>query len=309
MAMQDLNDLFYFAKVVECGGFMAAGRKLGLPKSRLSRRVAELEARLGVRLLQRTTRKLALTEVGANYYEHCRAMLAEAEAAEEAILRATAEPRGLVRVTCPEQIAKSLLGPILPRFLTANPQVRVWLDATGRRVDLIEEGVDVALRVRPMIEESASLVARKLGVGRLFLVASPGLLAEHGVPKTPAELARYPLLTMSRPDGRGLVALLDSEGHEYSVWVDTPRLMTDDLVVLAQAAVAGQGVAALPVLVCQEALAEGRLVQLLPEYQMPGGILHVVFPSRRHLVPAVRSFIDFLVAELVDMNNPAYDRP
>jgi DNA-binding transcriptional LysR family regulator len=307
--MQDLNDLFYFAKVVECGGFMAAGRKLGLPKSRLSRRVAELEARLGVRLLQRTTRKLALTEVGANYYEHCRAMLAEAEAAEEAILRATAEPRGLVRVTCPEQIAKSLLGPILPRFLAANPQVRVWLDATGRRVDLIEEGVDVALRVRPVIEESASLVARRLGVGRLFLVASPTLLAGHGVPKTPAELARYPLLTMSRPDGRGLVALLDSEGHEYSVWVDAPRLMTDDLVVLAQAAVAGLGVAALPVLVCQEALEEGRLVQLLPEYQIPGGILHVVFPSRRHLVPAVRSFIDFLVADLVGVDNPAYDRP
>jgi DNA-binding transcriptional LysR family regulator len=307
--MQDLNDLFYFAKVVECGGFMAAGRKLGLPKSRLSRRVAELEARLGVRLLQRTTRKLALTEVGANYYEHCRAMLAEAEAAEEAILRATAEPRGLVRVTCPEQIAKSLLGPILPRFLAANPQVRVWLDATGRRVDLIEEGVDVALRVRPVIEESASLVARRLGVGRLFLVASHSLLAGHGVPKIPAELARYPLLTMSRPDGRGLVALLDSEGHEYSVWVDAPRLMTDDLVVLAQAAVAGLGVAALPVLVCQEALEEGRLVQLLPEYQIPGGILHVVFPSRRHLVPAVRSFIDFLVADLVGVDNPAYDRP
>jgi len=164
--MQDLNDLFYFAKVVECGGFMAAGRKFGLPKSRLSRRVAELESRLGVRLLQRTTRKLALTEVGASYYEHCRAVLAEAEAAEETILRATAEPRGLVRVSCPEMVAKSLLGPALPRFLAANPQVRIWLDTTGRRVDLIEEGIDVALRVRSVIEESASLVARSLGVGR-----------------------------------------------------------------------------------------------------------------------------------------------
>lgn len=306
--MQDLNDLFYFAKVVECGGFMAAGRKLGVPKSRLSRRVAELEARLGVRLLQRTTRKLALTEVGGNYYEHCRAMLAEAEAAEEAILRATAEPRGLVRVSCPEMIAKSLIGPILPRFLAEHPQVRIVLDATGRRVDLIEEGIDVALRVRLVIEESASLVARRLGMARGYLVASPALLAEHGVPKTPADLPRYPLLTMSRPDGRGLVPLLDGEGHEYSVWVDAPRLMTDDLVVLTQAAVAGMGVVALPVLVCQEELADGRLVPILPDYQIPGGILHMVFPTRRHLVPAVRAFIDFLVEEAVPVGNPAYDR-
>jgi DNA-binding transcriptional LysR family regulator len=296
--VQDLNDLFYFAKVVQCGGFMAAGRKLGIPKSRLSRRVAELEARLGVRLLQRTTRKLALTEVGANYYEHCRAMLSEAEAAEEAILRATAEPRGLVRVSCPELLAKTLLGPVLPRFLEAHPKVRVWLEATGRRVDLIEEGFDVALRVRTMIEESASLVARPLGQANASLVASPELIDRLGMPAKPADLARYPLLTMTRPDGRGLISMLDEVGHEYSIWVDEPRLVTDDLVVLSQAAVAGIGVAALPQLVCQDALMDGRLLTLFPHFRMPGGILHAVFPSRRHLVPAVRAFIDFLVEEL-----------
>jgi len=114
---------------------------------------------------------------------------------------------------------------------------------------------------------------------------------------------------MSRPDGRGLVALLDSEGHEFSIWVDAPRLMTDDLVVLTQAAVAGQGVAALPVMVCQDALSGGRLKQILPEYQIPGGILHAVFPSRRHLVPAVRAFIDFLVGELVRDGDLAFVRP
>lgn len=296
--MQDLNDLYYFSKVVECGGFMAAGRKLGIPKSRLSRRVAELEARLGVRLLQRTTRHLALTEVGASFYERCRAMLSEAEAAEEAILRATAEPRGLVRVSCPELLAKIMLAPALPRFLAAHPKVRVWLEATGRRVDLIEEGIDVALRVRPTIEESASLVARPLGRDHLTLVASPALIEQLGEPSSPADLARYPLLTMSRPDGRGLISLLDEVGHVYSVWIDEPRLITDDLIVLQRAALDGMGVANLPMMVCREQLAAGQLVSLFPQYQIPGGILHAVFPSRRHLVPAVRAFIDFLVEEI-----------
>ncbi|MDC7692429.1 LysR family transcriptional regulator [Vogesella indigofera] len=294
--MHDLNDLYFFAKVVEHGGFMAAARQIGVPKSRLSRRVAELEARLGVQLLQRTTRRLALTEVGQAYFRHCQAMLAEAEAAQEAIARATDVPRGLVRVSCPDLLAQSLLAPLLPEFMAQYPEVRILLEVTGRRVDLINDGIDVALRVRLRLDDSASIVARPLGQSSSFLVASPALLAERGLPQRPSDLTSWPALVMSRPDGRGEWTMHDEVGQLYTVQLASPRLMTDNLVVLAQAAIDGCGVAALPVLVCQQALADGRLRRLLPNFSMPGGILHLAFTGRRHLVPAVRVFVDFLVA-------------
>ncbi|WP_287881903.1 LysR substrate-binding domain-containing protein [Aquitalea sp.] len=307
--MQDLNDLLYFAKVVEFGGFMAASRMLGIPKSRLSRRVAELEERLGVRLLQRTTRRLALTEVGSSYYQHCQAMLAEAEAADDAISRITAEPRGLVRVSCPELLAKTLLAPVLPRFMQRYPQVRVALEATSRRVDLIEDNIDVALRVRNSIDNSANLVVRQLAVSQVILVASPAFMQQHPMPQSPAELAGLPALTMSRPDGRGQWQLLDQAGHTYSLQIDNPRLMTDDLLVLLESAIAGLGVAALPVMVCDEALQQGRLVRLLPAFDSPWGILHAAFTTRRGLSPAIRSFIDFLVTDLIPPGHPSYLPP
>lgn len=300
--MHDLNDLYFFAKVVEHGGFMAAARQIGVPKSRLSRRVAELEARLGVRLLQRTTRRLALTEVGQAYFGHCQAMLAEAEAAQEAIARATDVPRGLVRVSCPDLLAQSLLAPLLPEFMAQYPEVRILLEVTGRRVDLINDGIDVALRVRTRLEDSSSIVARPLGQSPLFLVASPVLLAERGLPQHPSELASWPALVMSRPDGRGEWTMHDEIGQLYSVQLAAPRLMTDNLVVLAQAAIDGCGVAALPMLVCQQALADGRLRRLLPTFSMPGGILHLAFTGRRHLVPAVRVFVDFLAERTPQWN-------
>lgn len=300
--MHDLNDLYFFAKVAEHGGFMAAARQIGVPKSRLSRRVAELEAQLGVQLLQRTTRRLALTEVGQAYFRHCQAMLAEAEAAQEAIARATDVPRGLVRVSCPDLLAQSLLAPLLPEFMAQYPEVRILLEVTGRRVDLINDGIDVALRVRLRLEDSASIVARPLGQSPSFLVASPALLAERGLPQHPSELASWPALVMSRPDGRGEWTMHDEVGQLYSVQLAAPRLMTDNLVVLAQAAIDGCGVAALPVLVCQQALADGRLRRLLPNFSMPGGILHLAFTGRRHLVPAVRVFVDFLVERTPQWN-------
>jgi len=304
--MQDLNDLFYFAKVIEHGGFMAASRVIGIPKSRLSRRIAELEERLGVRLIQRTTRRLALTEVGSHFYQHCQAVLSEAEAAEETIARARAEPRGLVRISCPELVAKTLLGPLLPRFMQTHPLVRIQLEATNRRVDLIEEGFDIAIRVRQVIEDSANQVARPIGQGRMVLVASPSLLQQLGAPQNAGELTSYPWLTMSRADGRGLWSLLDADGHEITLHVEVPRLMTDDLVVLTQAASQGLGIAQLPRLVCQEALNRGELVELLPDYQIPWGIMHLVFPTRRGLVPAVRQLIDYLTEEMLALSNGAY---
>lgn len=307
--MQDLNDLYFFAKVVEHGGFMAASRVIGVPKSRLSRRIADLEERLGVRLLQRTTRRLALTEVGNLFYQHCQAMLGEAEAAEETIARAQAEPRGLVRISCPEMLAKTLLAPTLPRFLLAHPQVRIQLESTNRRVDLIEEGIDIAIRVRNVLEDRANQVARTIGIGRMVLVANPPLLQTQGMPRQPFDLLRFPCLTMSRPDGRSQWTLLDGDGHEITLQIDSPRLMTDDLVVLNEAARQGLGIAMLPRLVCEAALAAGELVELLPDCQIPWGIMHLVFPSRRGLVPAVRLLIDYLVEAMPAESGGQYRHP
>ncbi|WP_150645311.1 LysR family transcriptional regulator, partial [Pseudomonas fluorescens] len=160
--MQDLNDLYYFAKVVEAGGFAAAGRLLGIPKSRLSRRVAELEERLNARLLQRTTRQLKLTAVGERYLRHCQAMLLEAEMADEAVASMSSEPRGRLRVSCPVGLAHGLLASVISSFLEKFPQVQLEALLLNRRVDLVTEGVDVALRVRELGDEDPLLVTRRL---------------------------------------------------------------------------------------------------------------------------------------------------
>src|SRR6476619_2598043 len=164
--MQDLNDMLFFAEVVDRGSFAAAGRALAVPKSRMSRRIADLEARLGVRLLQRTTRKLSLTQAGEIYHRHCVAMREHAEAADEAVAQVQSEPRGTVRVTCPVTLAQTTIGPVLPRFLAANPQVRIDMRVSNRVIDLVQEGVDVALRVRSNLDDSGSLIVKNLGETR-----------------------------------------------------------------------------------------------------------------------------------------------
>src|SRR5437660_2908015 len=197
--MRDFNDFQFFAAVVVHRGFSAAARALGLPKSRVSRRVALLEERLGVRLLDRTTRGLGLTQVGQQVFEHARAAVIEAEAAEEAALRMQSEPRGLVRLSCPLGLQGALAGP-LPGFLAAHPQLRIQCIATNRRVDLIQEGVDVAIRVRERLDTDADLQVKRIGVSRRILVASPSLLATDA-PTSPADLANFPLLYQEEQSG------------------------------------------------------------------------------------------------------------
>lgn len=191
--VRDLNDLQFFVAVVVNRGFSAASRVLGVPKSRVSRRIALLEERLGVRLLDRTTRGLGLTQVGQLVYEHAQAAVIEADAVEEIALRMQAEPRGLVRLSCPLGLQGAIAGP-LPGFLAAHPQLRVQCIATNRRVDLIHEGVDVAIRVRERLDTDADLQVKRIGVSRRILVASPNLLATAGVPTSPADLGNFPIL-------------------------------------------------------------------------------------------------------------------
>jgi DNA-binding transcriptional LysR family regulator len=291
--MQDLNDMLYFAEVVDRGGFAAAGRALGVPKSKLSRRVAELESRLGVRLLQRTTRKLSLTEAGELYHRHCVAMREDAEAAEEAVAVVLTEPRGTIRVTCPVTLAQTTIGPLLPLFLERHPQVRVDMQVSNRVVDLVQEGIDVALRVRPTLDDSGSLIVKNLGNTQALLVASPAQLERQGRPQSPEDLQRLATVAMSAADGRATWRLLGPGGQHYDLQ-HRPCYTADDLLTLRYAVLKGAGMTILPDYMCRRDMREGLLAEVLAGWAPPTGVIHAVFPSRRGLVPAVRRFLDFL---------------
>ncbi|MBS0194860.1 MAG: LysR family transcriptional regulator [Proteobacteria bacterium] len=295
--MQDLNDLYYFAMVVEHAGFAAAERALGIPKSRLSRRIVQLENELGVRLLQRSTRRFAVTEVGQNVYRHAQAMLAEAQSAREAVERLSVEPRGVIKVGCPVSLAQHQLAGLLPEFLVQYPQVRVQLQVSNRRVDVIDEGFDVALRVRTRLTDDGSLVMRSFGQIRELLVASPKYLDAHGRPATPQDLEVHATLSMSEDEARQRWELHGPD--ESTVRVDIqPRLMGHSFPLLMEIAKRGHGIALLPETICADAICRGELEPVLPDWSLPQGICHAVFPSRRGLLPAVRVFIDFLAERL-----------
>jgi DNA-binding transcriptional LysR family regulator len=292
--VRDLNDMFLFAQVVEAGSYTAAARALGLQTSRLSRRVAGLERELGVRLLHRTTRRLSLSEAGQLFYRHCVALLAEADAATEAIEQVRSEPRGLVRISCPFGLLESHVAAVLAGYLAEHPQARVRVDATNRRVDLVEEGVDIAVRVRQPPLEDSDLAVRVLARSQMVLVGSPALFARHGRPTTLEELARLPTLAMTQAGDRYLWNFRDVSGATATL-PHAPRLATDDMSTLRRAALAGVGVTQLPRDQVSAEVAAGRLVEVLPELSVPAGLVHAVFPSRRGLVPAVRVLLDALV--------------
>lgn len=291
--MENLNDLYYFAQTVEHGGFAPAGRAIGVPKSKLSRRVAALEERLGVRLIHRSTRHFSTTDTGQTYYEHCKAMLVEAEAAQEAIDSVRAEPRGVIRLACPVTLLHVHVGPFLAGFMRDYPGITVHLEATNRRVDLVHEAVDVAIRVRQPPLEDSDLVMKVLSERHLGLFASPNLLERHGPPTGPEALGDWPSLWLGGPAPRYAWDLYGPEGQQRSVR-HTPRFVTTDMVALRRAALAGVGVVQLPLLTVRDLLARGELVQLLPEWAPRRDIIHAVFPSRRGMLPAVRALIDSL---------------
>ncbi len=291
--MQDLNDLYYFVQVVDHGGFAPAGRALGLPKSTLSRRIALLEQRLGVRLIQRSTRRFMVTEIGQTYYGHCRAMLVEAEAAQDAIARSRAEPCGTVRMSCPVMLLDLRVGPMLAEFMAAHPQVSIHLEDTNRRVDVVGEGLDLALRVRPPPLEDSELVLRVLADRGQCLVAAPGLLAGRAALQQPAELATLPSLDLGLPQNEHVWRLLGPGGAQAAV-PHHPRLVTRSMGALRAAALAGVGVVQLPSMLVREPLASGTLVQVLPGWAPQREVVHAVFPSRRGLLPAVRALLEHL---------------
>jgi DNA-binding transcriptional LysR family regulator len=297
--MQDLNAMYLFAKVVEHGSYSAAARALGLQTSKLSRRVSDLERRLGVRLLQRTTRRVTVTEIGQTYYQHCAALEAEALAAQEAIDRTRSAPQGVVRMSCPISLMRGAVSAILARFLAANPLVRVFVDMSNRRVDVVEEGFDLAVRVRSLPLEPTNLAMRKLGESEGVVVGHPALLARLGRPAHPSDIARYPTLSMTTAGDRYSWQFRERDGSDLSV-SHVPRLMTDSFDALRAAAVAGVGIAYVPHFVVAQDIQRGELERVLPDFGLGTGVVHVVFPSRRGMVPAVRALLDALVEGFED---------
>jgi DNA-binding transcriptional LysR family regulator len=284
----DLNEIMVFARVVQSGGFRPAASKLGMPKSTVSRKVSELEERLGARLLQRTTRKLSLTDVGRTYYDYCARIVSEMEDAERAVSSLQETPRGLLRVTAPVNFA--LIVPIVSDYLKRHREVEIELFCTGRSVDLVEERFDLGIRAGALAD--STLIAKSLGNARWFLVATPAYLKKRGRPRSPEDLKKHDCLLF----GTGIAnASLRLENANRPVQIHvSPRLMVSDMDVLNTVATSGLGIALLPAFRCVEDVRAGRLERVLPEWNAPPTPIHVVYPSTRHLSPKVKSFIDHL---------------
>lgn len=292
--MQDFNDLYYYVQVVEYGGFAPAGRALGMPKSRLSRRVALLEERLGVLLIQRSTRSFTVTELGLLYYERCKGVVEAAQAAQTTIDISRDRVCGTVRLACPIGLLHEYVGQMVVDYMLRFPQVHVQLLGMNRRVHVENEGLDLAIRVETPPLPDSNLFMRVLGRFRLCLVASRELGARFVPPRRPADLADWPSLGYGPPVEEHVWKLHAPDGSLIRQR-HQPRLVSTDIHFLCRAALAGIGVVSLPWMLVGEDVKKGRLLHLLPEWQLEPKRIHAVFAPRRELIPAVRHLIDHLV--------------
>lgn len=293
--MQDLNDLALFAAVVKHKGFSAAARVLNIPKSKLSKHVARLEQQLDVRLLERSTRKLRVTEIGQAFYERCETILSGVEAAEAVVAAARSEPTGIVRLACPIGFTP-MIGHILPAFHRLYPGVRLLVTTTNRRIDLVEERIDIALRARDQLDTDNHLIVRKLGQARQFLAASPALMDRIGN-VTIDTLGTMPTLSMNELHSSDTWQLNHTDGTKRDI-THQPIIGCSDFGILERAAIEGVGIALLPDHICERAFRTGVLLPVLPEWSSNDAIVHLVFTSRHGILPGVRALIDFLVENL-----------
>ena len=295
--LTDLDDFYCFAQVVEHGGFSAAERATDIPKSKLSRRVYNLEERLGVRLIQRSSRHFAVTDIGMNIYRHAQVMLSAAQAAHDLVDHLSTEPRGILKLSLPVSIAQNEIARILPAFLKQYPEIKIQMMVTNRRVDIINEGFDIALRVRSSLDDDPNLVIRQFDQIEQHLFASQGYLNEFGHLKNPEELSEHKILSMADEHTEQFLILHNNMQQQKKIRV-MPTVLGSDLSMLAQLATSGCGITLLPDNVVQQYVERGELVRVLPEWKAAHGIFHMVYPSRRGLLPAVRVFIDYLVEHL-----------
>jgi DNA-binding transcriptional LysR family regulator len=295
--MLDLNDIFYFSQVVTHGGFAAAERVLQIPKSKLSRRVAQLEDRMGARLIERSSRRFRVTDIGRAFYEQCQAALRAAERAEAIVVASLTEPTGLVRFSCPTGLVE-IVSRALPDFFKLYPRSRIRIIAVDRPVDLINERIDVALRVRLKLDTDATLTMRTLAYSRRILLASP-ILANDLRTQDISALASLPSLSTSDEDTERTWRLEGPNGQAYC-YRHMPRLGCGDFAAVLDAAMAGLGIAFLPEHSCAAALRSGALVRVFPDWHGAQGTVHLVFTAKTGLPSLVRLWIDHLAKHFRD---------
>ena len=289
--MDRLQAINAFVAVVEAGSFARAAERLDASVSAVSRHVAELEAHLDVRLLNRTTRRLSLTEAGTTFHERCVQLLADLEEAEQSASQGGATPRGTLKLTCPITYGVRVLAPAIAAFVARHAQVRVDAELSDRAVDLVDEGFDLAVRIGAI--RSQFLVARRIGSTALVCCASPAYLARHGSPRTPDELARHACLTYEYAPVRNQWRFASPDGSERAVRVAGPIHANNGRMLVALAS-EGAGIACEPDFIVAPEIADGRLVPVLADWRPPAMPIHAAYPSRRHLSAKVRAFVDFL---------------
>ncbi|MEZ9232248.1 LysR family transcriptional regulator [Vibrio amylolyticus] len=292
--MQDVNDMLVFATVVETGSFTATAESMGLPKSNISRKVTRLEDKLGVRLLERSTRTQHLTEIGAQYYAYCRRIQEEVSSSQLVVERMLEKPRGTLKVCASVAIGQSLLAKQLSGYAELNPDVEIDLTLTNRRVDVLEEGYDVVIRVGKL--ELSNLVAKKLSTLNLSLYCSPDYQRKHGQIQTPNELSEHQCLLMSAKERKSIWSLISAR---ESVQIPIkPAMKCDDFMVLKQLTLSGMGISELPDYMAKESVEEGTLVNVLPQWSFEPVDLYAIYPSHRGATPKLRSFLDYLYQQV-----------
>jgi len=284
-----LDDALIFTRVVECHSFTQAALGLAMQKSTVSRRIALLEERLGVRLLNRTTRKLRLTEVGQAYYDRCRQIMLDFAEAEQAVMQLQLQPSGLLRITASIEFGQLLLGRVLGEFMREYPEITAEVEITSRKVDPLEEAVDIAIQVG--LPQDSTLIARRLLSTGRSLCASPDYLARYGTPQTVADLAQHRAILLPQDSPRYWPV------QEQNIACQRV-LACNNITFAREAALAGAGIAGLPYMIGREAVQSGRLVELLPQARLPTSKIYALYPSRRFQAMKVKAFLDFLISRL-----------
>jgi DNA-binding transcriptional LysR family regulator len=300
--MLNLNDFFYFVQVVERGGFTAAGRTLGMPKSTLSYRMQQLESELGVRLLNRTSRHFAPTPAGEEFYKRALSMVRAAEEAEALVRQRVKVPSGVIRFTAAIGTAQFALREILMNFMREYPRINLVEQVTSRQVDLLAENIDVAIRAHSGALPDSTLVRRTLATAPWILVAGTEAFKKKRPPQTPQDLEHFPSLAVWRaniaPAWRLRPQSREPEGRSEVILPLTPRLISNDMSTLKRAAAEGMGIVALPAYICKSELRSGELARVLPGWLADESTFSALLPHRRGLLPAIRSFVDYLARHL-----------
>ncbi len=291
MEQFDLNEIAIFVKVVDAGSFTGAAKSLGLPKSTVSRKITQLEERLAVRLLQRTTRTLSLTDTGSAYYQQCSRIISDVQEANIAVTEMQSKPVGTLRITAPVLFGSLVLSDLIADFLQRNPGIQIDMVLTDQSLDLIQEGIDVAFRVGVLAD--SSLIARPLGAVNMITCASPAYIEEHGKATHPEELKQHHTLGW----GQSLNSWDFDSPEQMSIDLKA-RVKVNDAFSLRKLAINGLGIARLPAFLCADDIKSGELQPMLCDWSYRSSPIHALYPSNRHLSVKVRSFVDYIVDEL-----------